>query len=150
MLSQVDRDHSKEKVQFSLPKAGRKKVIGSDSTQPPFLLELRESNGRYAKLFHLAPFAYITVNAHDFIVDINRRARTLLALRGCIPNTRKFKSLIVAEDQGKYMEARKAWLETAAPQVCEVRFMRRGTFLWGHLELDGEWEHGSPLFRRYR
>ncbi len=147
MLSQADRGRSKEKAQFSLPKAGHKKVIGLNSTVPPFILELRESNERYAKLFQLAPFAYMTVNKHDFMVDINRRASTLLALRGSISNSREFKSLIVAEDQGKYMQARKALIETGAPQVCELRFVRRSTFFWGHLELAGEWERGLPLFR---
>ena len=147
MLSQVEQGRSKAKVEFSLLKATNPKATGSTATVSSLTLELRATNEHYTRLFNLAPFAYLTLNDHGFIVEINRRANTLLALRGSVSNTRAFKSLVIVEDQGVFAQAETALLETAIPQVCELRFIRRDTFFWGHLEIGVEHQNAAPVFR---
>ena len=111
--------------------------------------ELDASRARYFDLYDLAPVGYFTLNEKGIILEANLTAATLLGMsRGALvgqPLTRS----IWPEDQDIYYYHRKQFFETGAPQVCEVRMVRKdGSLAWMRINTSaGQATDGDPVCR---
>jgi PAS domain S-box-containing protein len=98
-------------------------------------LELVASREKYFDLYDLAPVAYLTISAEGLILEANLTAANLLGWeRGRLikqPMTR----FIVRDDHHLYSLHSKQLLETEAPQVSELRMVKKtGTTFWARME----------------
>jgi PAS domain-containing protein len=88
--------------------------------------ELEAARARYFDLYDLAPVGYCTVSEEGLILEANLTAATLLGVaKGALvkqPLTR----FILRGDQDSYYLHRKLLFETGAPQVCELRLIKKG------------------------
>ena len=105
--------------------------------------ELNAARARYFNLYDLAPVGYCTLSEKGLILEANLTAATLLGVaRGALvkqPLTR----FILHEDQDIYYRHRKLLFETGAPQVYELRLVKKdGAQVWAHIQAtaaqDGE------------
>ena len=105
--------------------------------------ELNAARARYFDLYDLAPVGYCTLSEKGLILEANLTAATLLGVaRGALvkqPLTR----FILHEDQDIYYRHRKLLFETGAPQVYELRLVKKdGAQVWAHIQAtaaqDGE------------
>ena len=97
--------------------------------------ELEASRARYFDLYDLAPVGYFTVSEQGLILEANLTAASLLGVaRGALvkqPLTR----FILPEDQDIYYRHRKQLFETGAPQVCEMRMVKKDAApFWARME----------------
>ncbi len=97
--------------------------------------ELEASQSRYRDLYDFAPVGYCTLSEKGLILEANLTAASLLGVnRGAViqqPITR----FILADDQDIYYRHRKQLFETGAPQVCEMRMLRRDSApFWARVE----------------
>jgi PAS domain S-box-containing protein len=89
--------------------------------------ELDASQARYFDLYDLAPVGYFTVSDQGLILEANLTAATLLGVaRGALAK-QPLSIFVLPEDQDIYYQHRKQLFETGAPQVCEVRMVRKDT-----------------------
>ncbi|MDP2853280.1 MAG: HD domain-containing protein [Smithellaceae bacterium] len=87
--------------------------------------KLEASRAQYFDLYDLAPVGYFTVSEQGLILQANLTAATLLGVaRGALVN-HLLTRFILKEDQAIYYGQRKLLLETGAPQVCELRLVKK-------------------------
>ena len=67
-------------------------------------IELAQSRNRYADLYEFAPVGYLTLGAHGMIDEINLTGATLLGRERKMLLLRDFKSLVIAEDQPRWIQ----------------------------------------------
>jgi PAS domain S-box-containing protein len=112
--------------------------------------ELDAARARFFNLYDLAPVGYCTVSEEGLILEANLTAATLLGVaKGALvkqPLTR----FILPGDQDIYYLHRKQLFETGAPQVCELRLVKKdGSQFWARFEAaavqDGE--NGNTVCR---
>jgi len=111
--------------------------------------ELESSRERYFNLYDLAPVGYFTQNKEGLILEANLTAGSLL---GVTRNTLVKKSLtrfIFYDDQDIYYHHHRQLFETGAPQVCELRLVKKdGSLFWARLEstIAQDSENGDTLY----
>jgi PAS domain S-box-containing protein len=112
--------------------------------------ELEASREKYFDLYDLAPVGYFTISEKGLILEANLTSTTMLGVeRGNLikqPLTR----FIVSEDQDIYYLHRKQLFETQAPQVCELRMVRKdGSQFWARIEatVARDSENDTPVWR---
>jgi PAS domain S-box-containing protein len=111
--------------------------------------ELNASRARYFDLYDLAPVGYFTISEQGLILEANLAATTLFGVaRGSLAKQR-FSRFVVHEDENIYYGHRKQLFETGAPQVYELRLMKKdATPFWARVEataaLDAD---GTRVFR---
>jgi PAS domain S-box-containing protein len=66
-------------------------------------IELEAARDRYADLYDFAPVGYLTLTANGMIEEINFTATTLLGVERKNLLKRRFTSLVVAEDQDRWL-----------------------------------------------
>jgi PAS domain S-box-containing protein len=89
--------------------------------------ELDASQARYFDLYDLAPVGYFTLSDQGLILEANLTAATLLGVaRGALAK-QPLSVFVFPEDQDICYRHRKQLFETGAPQVCEVRMVRKDT-----------------------
>ena len=110
--------------------------------------ELDAARARYFDLYDLAPVGYITVSEKGLILEANLTAATILGVaRGALVKI-LFSLFIYKEDQGIYYHFRKQLIETAEPQVCELRITTKGSQpFWAHLEATVAQDHSPDALR---
>jgi PAS domain S-box-containing protein len=87
--------------------------------------ELEAARARYFDLYELAPVGYFTLNEQGLILEVNLTAATLLGVvRGALVK-KLLTKFIFPEDQDIYYRHRKLLFETGAPQVCELRLVKK-------------------------
>ncbi len=112
-------------------------------------MELESSRARYFDLYDLAPVGYVTASEKGLILEANLTAATLLgAARGALIKQR-LTSFILPEDQQIYYFHRKQLFETGAPQICEMRLVKKdGAHFWARLEATvAQDADGAPVYR---
>ena len=111
--------------------------------------ELEAARARYFDLYDLAPIGYFTVSEAGMILEVNLTAANMLGVaRGALvkqPLTR----FILPEDRDIYYRRRKLLFETGAPQVCEMRMMKKDAApFWGQMEARlAQNAEGAPVCR---
>ncbi len=105
--------------------------------------ELEAAKDRYFALYDLAPVGYLTVSEKGLILEANLTAATQLSVPRSSLIQEPLTSFIAREDQDIYYRHRKLLFETGAPQICELRLLRKdGPPLWALLQAamaeDGE------------
>ena len=97
--------------------------------------ELEASRARYFDLYDLAPVGYFTVSEPGLILEANLTAATLLGVSRSALVKRPLSHFILPEDQDVYYRHRKEIFETGAPQVCEMRLVKKdGDPFWARVE----------------
>ena len=87
--------------------------------------ELDAARARYFDLYDLAPVGYFTVSEQGLIMEANLTAATLLGVaRGALVMQR-FSRFILRDDQDIYYLLRRQLSKTGAPQVCDLRLVKR-------------------------
>jgi PAS domain S-box-containing protein len=110
---------------------------------------LESSQARYFDLYDLAPVGYFTLSEKGLILEANLTAAGLLGVtRGALVK-KPFTSFIVREDQDVYYRRRKQLFETGAPQVCELRLVKKdGDPFWARVEATAVKDaDGAPMCR---
>jgi PAS domain S-box-containing protein len=98
-------------------------------------LELMASREKYFDLYDVAPVGYLTVSEKGLILEANLTAANLLGWERGHLIKQPLPRFILREDQDIYYRHRKQLLETQAPQVSELRMVRRdGTPFWARME----------------
>jgi PAS domain S-box-containing protein len=111
--------------------------------------ELEASRVRYFDLYDLAPIGYFTVSEAGLIMEVNLTAANMLGVtRGSLvkqPLTR----FILSEDRDIYYRHRKLLFETGAPQMCEMRMVKKDAApFWAQMEARlAQNAEGAPVCR---
>jgi PAS domain S-box-containing protein len=111
---------------------------------------LEESQAQYFELYDVAPVGYFSISDKGLILQANLTGANLL---GAVPGdlrAQRFNHFIFKEDQDVYYLHRKQLFETSAPQVCEIRMLRRdGALFWARMEatLAQDGKRGKPVCR---
>jgi PAS domain S-box-containing protein len=87
--------------------------------------ELEASKRRFKDLYDFAPAGYITVSNHGVIIEGNRTAASLLNVVTETMVGQPFFRFILSVDQDIYYQHRAAIFETAEPQTCKLRMLRK-------------------------
>ena len=86
--------------------------------------ELEASRTRYYELYNFAPVGYLTISDKGIISKANLAFATLMAVPMKMLVRHPITQFIFREDQDVYYFWRKNLVETAAPQVCELRLQK--------------------------
>ncbi|WP_020485196.1 putative bifunctional diguanylate cyclase/phosphodiesterase [Methylomonas sp. MK1] len=86
--------------------------------------ELAVSQARYFDLYDLAPVGYLTVSAHDIILEANLTATQLLGVPRHTLHSQVLSRYIAFADQDIYYLHRKALMESKQAQTCELNFVK--------------------------
>jgi PAS domain S-box-containing protein len=111
--------------------------------------ELEASRERYFELYDLAPIGYFTLSEQGLILEANLTAASMLGgARGALvkqPLTR----FILSEDRDIYYRHRKLLFETGAPQMCEMRMVKKDAApFWAQMEAClAQNAEGAPVCR---
>ena len=111
--------------------------------------ELEAARARYFDLFDQAPIGYFTVSEAGLIMEVNLTAANMLGVtRGSLvkqPLTR----FILSEDRDIYYRRRKLLFETGAPQMCEMRMVKKDAApFWAQMEARlAQNAEGAPVCR---
>jgi PAS domain S-box-containing protein len=98
-------------------------------------VELDAARDKYFDLYDLAPLGYFTISEKGLILEGNLTGAKLLGMERHTLASQPFAGFIHPEDQDIYYHHRRRLFEMAAPQVCEVRMLRRdGSHFWAGLE----------------
>jgi len=96
--------------------------------------ELEDSRARYFELYNFAPVGYLTINDKGAISKANLAFAALLAAPMKMLVRHPITQFIFREDQDVYYFWRKTLMETAEPQVCELRLQKSdGLQIWVRL-----------------
>ncbi|MBE3125572.1 MAG: PAS domain S-box protein [Acidobacteria bacterium] len=87
--------------------------------------ELDAARARYFDFYELAPGGYCTLSEQGLILEANLTTATLLGVARSALVKKALSRFIVREDQDIYFRHHKQLFETGAPQVCELRMLRR-------------------------
>ncbi len=111
--------------------------------------ELEASRARYFDLYDLAPVGYVTLSEKGLILQANLTAATLLGVARGVLIKQRLISFILPEDQHSYYHHRKLLFETGAPQVCEMRLVKKdGDQFWARLDATAAQDaDGAPVCR---
>jgi len=93
--------------------------------------ELETSHSRYFDLYDLAPVGYVILNEPGLILNVNLTAAGLLGMERSALVKRPLTRFILPDDQDIYYLHRKQLFKTGAPQVCELRMLKKdGVQIW--------------------
>jgi PAS domain S-box-containing protein len=81
--------------------------------------KLEAARDKYADLYDLAPFGYLTVSENGRILEANLTAAKLLGMERGVLRGQSLSRFIAPEDQDVYYKHRKAVLVAATGQTCE-------------------------------
>ncbi|MCK9195537.1 MAG: PAS domain S-box protein [Syntrophales bacterium] len=111
--------------------------------------ELEASRARYFDLYDLAPIGYLTISEQGLILEANLAAATLLGMVRSVLFKLPLRSFILPEDQDIYYRHRKLLFETGAPQMCEMRMVKKDAApFWAHIDATAAQDaDGAPMCR---
>jgi PAS domain S-box-containing protein len=111
--------------------------------------ELEASRARYFDLYDLAPVGYFTISEQGLVLEANLTAAKLLGVaRGTLVR-QPLSRFILPEDQDIHYRHRKQLFETRAPQVWELRLVRKDTApFWARVEATmAQGADGATVYR---
>jgi diguanylate cyclase (GGDEF)-like protein/PAS domain S-box-containing protein len=98
-------------------------------------VELDTVRAHYFDLFDLAPVGYCTLSESGLILEANLTAVNLLGMTRSALIRQRITRFILKEDQGIYYRHRQQLFATGAPQICELRLVKRdGAVFWARLQ----------------
>jgi PAS domain S-box-containing protein len=112
--------------------------------------ELGAAQARYFDLYDRAPVGYFTLSDEGLILEANLTASSLLDVARSALVKKSLNRFIFREDQDIYYHYRQQLFKTGAPQVCELRLVRKdGSLFWARLEstVAQDSENGDVLCR---
>lgn len=97
--------------------------------------ELEKTRDRYAHLYDFIPIGHFTVTEKGMIKEANLTIASMLGVeRGALIG-KPFTRFVLKDDQDIFYKHRQHLLETRAPQVCELRFVKKdGQQFYARLE----------------
>ena len=97
--------------------------------------DLEASQVQYFELYDLAPIGYFTLSEQGEILEANLMAANLLGVARSALVEQPLTRFILPEDQDIYSRHCKLLFETGAPQMCELRLVKKdGAQFWAWLE----------------
>ena len=111
--------------------------------------ELDASRARYFDLYDLAPVGYFTLSETGLILEANLTAATLLRVERSTLVRQLLTRFILPEDQDIYYRHRKQLFETGAPQLCELRLVKKDASpFWVRIDASAAYDaDGAPVCR---
>ncbi|MBU1743815.1 MAG: PAS domain S-box protein, partial [Proteobacteria bacterium] len=111
--------------------------------------ELDASRTRYFDLYDLAPAGYCTVSEKGLILEANLTAANMLGVARSALVRRRLTSFILPEDRDIYYRRRKLLFETGAPQMCEMRMVKKDAApFWARIDATAAQDaDGAPMCR---
>jgi chemotaxis family two-component system sensor kinase Cph1 len=112
-------------------------------------VELDNARERYFDLYDMAPVGYCTISKNGLIKEANLTAATLLGVARSALVRRPFTIFILKKDLDTYYMHSKPLFETGAPQVYELRMVKKDAApFWARLEATREEDaDGTTLCR---
>jgi PAS domain S-box-containing protein len=86
--------------------------------------ELEDSRDRYVDLYDFAPVGYLSITAHGMIEEINLAATRLLSMERKALLQRPFTSLVIAEDESRWLTLFLTMMEQNGKDSVEVTLQR--------------------------
>jgi PAS domain S-box-containing protein len=86
--------------------------------------ELEDSRDRYVDLYDFAPVGYLSITAHGMIKEINLAATRLLSMERKALLQRPFTSLVIAEDESRWLTLFLTMMEQNGKDSVEVTLQR--------------------------
>ena len=112
-------------------------------------VELDRARERYFDLYDLAPVGYCTISEKGLIKEANLTAANLLGVARSALVRQPFTKFILTEDQNIYYLHSKPLFETGAPQVYELRMVKKDAApFWARLEANREQDSGGTTLCR--
>ncbi|MFH1081495.1 MAG: sensor domain-containing diguanylate cyclase [Pseudomonadota bacterium] len=111
--------------------------------------ELEAARLRYFDLYDLAPVGYFTLSEKGLILEANLTAANMLGMVRSSLVKQRLTSFIIPEDQDIYYRHRKLLFETGAPQICELRLVKKdGAQFWVRMDATmAQDADGAPICR---
>ena len=108
-----------------------------------------EARARYLDLFDSAPAGYVIVSQPGLLLEVNTTAATLLGTPREQLVQQPIARFVHKEDQDRYYLHRQRLFDSALPQHCELRLVRRdGTDLWARVDSTlAQDDAGQPVCR---
>ena len=90
---------------------------------------------KYFDLYEFAPLGYCILSLEGMILEANLTAATLLGVTRSDLKRKQFTRFILPEDQDVFYLFRKKLVETAEPQICELKLKKaEGMVIEAHLD----------------
>ena len=86
--------------------------------------ELEDSRDRYVDLYDFAPVGYLSITAHGMIEEINLAATRMLSMERKALLQRPFTSLVIAEDESRWLTLFLTMMEQNGKDSVEVTLQR--------------------------
>jgi PAS domain S-box-containing protein len=86
--------------------------------------ELEDSRDRYVDLYDFAPVGYLSITAHGMIKEINLAATRMLSMERKALLQRPFTSLVIAEDESRWLTLFLTMMEQNGKDSVEVTLQR--------------------------
>ncbi|MBI5242782.1 MAG: PAS domain S-box protein [Elusimicrobia bacterium] len=111
--------------------------------------ELEAARKRYSDLYDLEPVGYFTLSDKGLILEADLTAAKLLGAERSSLIKQPLTRFILPEDQDIFCRHHKRFVETGAPQTCEMRMLRPNAApFWAQMQAAaGQAADGSPLCR---
>jgi len=111
--------------------------------------ELEASHSRYFDLFEMAPVGYVILNEPGLLLLANLTAAGLLGMERSALAKQPLTRFILPDDQDIYYLHRKQLFKTGAPQVCELRMLKKGGVqIWVQMQTTVTQDaDGAPVYR---
>ena len=87
--------------------------------------ELGKTKNRYTHLYDFAPTGYFTVNKKGAIEEANLTMAVMLGVERSGLTGKMLSHFILKDDQDVFYKHRQRLLETEAPQICELRLVKK-------------------------
>ena len=112
-------------------------------------MELESARARYFDLYDLAPVGYCTISEKGQIKEVNLTAANLLDVTRSALVRQPFTAFIQKEDRDIYYMHSKPLFETGAPQVYELRMVKKDAApFWARLEATREQDADGTMLCR--
>ncbi|MDO9228078.1 MAG: PAS domain S-box protein, partial [Syntrophales bacterium] len=111
--------------------------------------EVEDARARYFDLYDLAPIGHFTLSEAGLILEVNLTAANMLGVARSALVRRRLTSFILPEDRDIYYRYRKLLFETGAPQMCEMRMVKKDAApFWARIDATAVQDaDGAPMCR---
>ncbi|MBU4582345.1 MAG: PAS domain S-box protein [Proteobacteria bacterium] len=111
--------------------------------------EVEDARARYFDLYDLAPIGHFTLSEAGLILEVNLTAANMLGVARSALVRRRLTSFILPEDRDIYYRYRKLLFETGAPQMCEMRMVKKDAApFWARIDATAAQDaDGAPMCR---
>ena len=87
--------------------------------------ELEKTRNRYSHLYDFSPVGYLSISENGIIEEANLTVASILKVDRCFLIGKTLTQFVLKDDQDIYYKHKQRLFETEAPQVCELRFVKK-------------------------